>query len=501
MNDFLQPILNLAEPLTSALLALLVVLAIAWLRGRPWTARARRGAFVLVVALFFAVYYLVRGTAAGARWLAAMNTPFAAVFLTVVLPAMHLPRNKWYRLFLVWPVLLVAIAVVSVVDAYRAVPGNARGFHWILVRPVWLIAGVTATLVLIQPLLRLATFRRVVRGTCLVVLVYGGFALRQSYDDYQAMLARRKDAVQDMMLLSETSPVMQHDDRLAYLPSAPCRFTADGGYVQGCNLEMIQRLMQVNLGAVGRRDPSAIGALSIILGALVVFLVFCFATGRAACGWLCPLSTLGDVLNWFRVRLGLPHYKPAQPVKLAALFSGIGLGSIALAMAKAYPHLDAEGKFAGCKIPLYPFCKICPSQQVCPVAAHGVSAYAGLPTWDWGFGFFRAACMALLAFFALGFIASRRLWCRLCPMGMIAGLFNRGGMFRLAKDAGKCNQCGVCADVCPMDIDMVRSEMTDENVSSFDCVLCLKCVEKCPRDECLSIEHAGAKVAESQYQP
>ena len=85
-------------------------------------------------------------------------------------------------------------------------------------------------------------------------------------------------------------------------------------------------------------------------------------------------------------------------------------------------------------------------------------------------------------------------------MGMIAGLFNRGGMFRLMKDSSKCNHCGVCADVCPMDIDVVRSEMTDRNVSSFDCVLCLKCVEKCPRDGCLSLEHADGRIVESRYQ-
>jgi len=36
-------------------------------------------------------------------------------------------------------------------------------------------------------------------------------------------------------------------------------------------------------------------------------------------------------------------------------------------MAKAFPHLDANGKFAGCKLPIYPLCKLCPGQQVCPV--------------------------------------------------------------------------------------------------------------------------------------
>ena len=50
-----------------------------------------------------------------------------------------------------------------------------------------------------------------------------------------------------------------------------------------------------------------------------------------------------------------------------------------------------------------------------------------------------------------------------------------------------------------MDIGRVRDEMQREDVSSYHCVLCLKCVEKCPRDGCLALEHAGARVTESKF--
>ena len=168
-------------------------------------------------------------------------------------------------------------------------------------------------------------------------------------------------------------------------------------------------------------------------------------------------------------------------------------------MARAVPSLNAEGKFVGCKIPIYPFCKICPNQQLCPVAGGGLAAYPPLPGMEWAFGFFRFACLIVLGLFVVSFLAARRLWCRFCPMGMLSGVFNRGGLFALKKDPQKCNSCGVCGEVCPMDISVVRDEMQADEVSSYHCVLCLRCVEKCPRNGCLSLEHGGIEVTESRF--
>jgi len=244
------------------------------------------------------------------------------------------------------------LAVLAVFDAYATVPAERQGFYWFLIRPAYLIAGAVSLLVLAQPLLSLKWFRRAVRGACLLVLLYGGFALRQNYEDYRQMLGRRRDTGGDVMRLMETTPVLQAGPAMAYLPSAPCRFSADGGYVQGCNMEMTQRVLQVNLGDMARGDPSALGTMALLLGALTTLLIMCFVAGRWFCGWLCPLSTLGGVLDGVRRLAGAPHLKPAQPVKLAYLFSGVGVASVAMAMAKAYPHLDEDGRVAGCKIPL-----------------------------------------------------------------------------------------------------------------------------------------------------
>jgi ferredoxin len=301
------------------------------------------------------------------------------------------------------------------------------------------------------------------------------------------------------MFLDDTIPVLASDYRLLYLPAAPCRFSADGGYVQGCNIELFQRILQVDLSKAAAGDPPALHALHLALSALLLFLVLVFVTGRWTCGWLCPLSTLGDVLSFVRAKLRIPYFKPGRGLLASGLPTGLSLLGIALLMARAFPSLDPAGRFLGCKIPIYPFCKLCPAQQLCPVAAKGPAGYPPVPTTEWAFGFFTVGSLGLLALFLVCFLAARRLWCRFCPMGMISGVFNRGGLVDLVKDGARCNGCGVCAEVCPMEIDTVRSEMTRRNVGCYDCVLCLKCVEHCPRDGCLSVSHAGHRVAESRF--
>ncbi len=83
-------------------------------------------------------------------------------------------------------------------------------------------------------------------------------------------------------------------------------------------------------------------------------------------------------------------------------------------------------------------------------------------------------------------------------MGLLGGCFNRACGFKLSKDATRCNQCGVCAEVCPMDIDRVRDRMKQTDVLGEDCLLCLKCVDRCPRDKCLSASYDSTRVAESR---
>jgi ferredoxin-type protein NapH len=496
MNSVYTFLTTYMEPLTSPfyLLFLLLLLSVVFKR---MSSVARLMASICVFTVFFwGMYHLAIKNPLAAKWLYRLNSPLWLILAILVLPAIFLPRKRWYKYFLLLPAVFVGLSVLEVINQYTQVPAEA-GFVWFPIRPEFLFAGVTGALVILQYLLPLDIFRKVTRITMLLLLIYGGFAFRQSYADYIEMLERRMEPEQDIMLIAETTPVLKEDERLSYLPSAPCRFSADGGYVQGCVMELLQRLMQVNFMKVIHGDPSEVALLAIALAALLSIITLLYIGARWWCGWVCPLSALGDVFDTVRRWLGLPYVKPVQPLKLSYFYSGLSFASFSLLLAKLYPHIDDQGKFLGCKIPVYPFCKICPGQQICPVASQGFAAYPPLPGMEWLFGYFRVTVLLLLVLFLVGFMTVRRLWCYFCPMGMIGGIFNRGGLLALKKDVRKCNGCGVCNEVCPMDIHFVQEEMEKEDVSTFDCVYCLKCVDKCPQDKCLHLEFAGKKIVES----
>ncbi|MFA4986714.1 MAG: 4Fe-4S dicluster domain-containing protein [Candidatus Brocadiia bacterium] len=498
MQSALDGVLRFLEPLTSPFLALLVCLLLPSLAVR-FSGRKLALALLLLAVSFFGAYELAAASDSAHRWLIALNTPLVTVFLFVILPALHLPRNRYYKLFLLLPAALVVAGIAAIFVAYATVPDGKDGFYWLLIRPAFLMGLVASALVLVQPFLTMKVFRRAMRISLFAILIYGGFALRQDYLDYQQMLDHRAKTQGGVVALTETRPVTQNDNRMTYLPSAPCRFSADGGYVQGCNMELLQRIAMLDVAKTVGGDPAAISNMAIVLAALLMFMVIVFLTARITCGWLCPLSTMGSALDYVRRKLRLPYFKPSPAVRSGVFYSGLGLAGLTLLMAKLVPSLDANGYVLGCKIPIYPFCKICPGQQVCPVATQGLAGYPPLPSSEWAWGFFKVFTLLLLVFFLLAFIAARRLWCLFCPMGMLSGIFNRGGMFALAKASGKCNRCGACAEVCPMGIDKVRSEMQNSDVSSYDCVLCLRCVEKCPRNGCLSLTHCGRKITESRF--
>ncbi len=500
MSGGLSYLLHLCWAMLSSPLLILVIGTTMLTTAKTSTKRK-----FLVIASATAVYFLVYMIASMnpkiANLLEGMSSPFVPVIFLLVFPALFLPRNKYYLLFLIFTAMIILAATISVYLQYRAIPSGERNFYWFLIPSEMMIAGTVSFLIVMEPLLSLGGFRALVRLTAFLMLMYGGFALRQDYLDYKEMLSRRKNYSSGVLNLSETSPVMsaKGDRNYSYLPSAPCRFSADGGYLQGCNMEMAQRFLQLNFLKVSGGDVTEMQFMSKILATMTLFLIFSFIFARWFCGWVCPLSIIGDLVDKIRRLLKMPHLKPSEPVKLAYIFSGAGISGFGLALAKLYPHVDESGKFMGCKIPLYPFCKICPGQQVCPVMSSGLSQYPSLPGWEWVWGTYRIAVVIMLVFFIASFALGRRLWCYFCPMGMISAIFNRGGMMVLRKQPVKCNHCGVCNEVCPMHIDLVRAEMKNTDVSSYSCLLCLKCIQKCPQDSCLSLEFTGRKITESKF--
>jgi len=104
----------------------------------------------------------------------------------------------------------------------------------------------------------------------------------------------------------------------------------------------------------------------------------------------------------------------------------------------------------------------------------------------------------VLGIFVAAFYWGRRVWCHLCPVGLINAWFNKGAGVELAKKAMKCNKCAACADACPMGLTKMYEADKDLIFNETGCIMCFKCIEVCPRENCLSMSFFGKKILESK---
>jgi polyferredoxin len=194
------------------------------------------------------------------------------------------------------------------------------------------------------------------------------------------------------------------------------------------------------------------GPLNLIL--LALLLVAAIGTGRAFCGWACPLGTVQEWLASLIRRLtgGRTAWLPMRPSRkvnraLSWLKYGV-LGWTVWASATAVVP------------PLIPFCPYRTLFTLNVGSLLGWSAIVGLIT---------------LSF------AVERAWCRyLCPLGALLAVTNKISLWRIRKDEVRCASCGLCDRACPVDLDVLR-----EVEEGAECIRCRSCVRACPREGAL----------------
>ena len=175
--------------------------------------------------------------------------------------------------------------------------------------------------------------------------------------------------------------------------------------------------------------------------------------GRSACGWLCPFGWVQDTL--FRIRsrkFRIPHF--------LTHFKYVSLVVLAIAL----PFFTEAHWFS----------------RVCPWG----TLIAGIPWVVWNpidpafaepviesgmLGWLYVLKISVLAVFLLLFVITKRPFCRtFCPLGAIYSLFNRVSVMQMEVE-GKCVDCDMCVDVCPVDIRIA------DDPNSPACIRCLKC--------------------------
>jgi polyferredoxin len=90
-----------------------------------------------------------------------------------------------------------------------------------------------------------------------------------------------------------------------------------------------------------------------------------------------------------------------------------------------------------------------------------------------------------------------RAWCSFCPIGSMAFAAGRGRR-PMRVDGAACTDCGVCAKVCPMELDP-SAYKAEGSMAHGDCIKCLVCVAGCPRGA-LSLEAAAGSAPPSAGQ-
>ncbi len=193
---------------------------------------------------------------------------------------------------------------------------------------------------------------------------------------------------------------------------------------------------------------------------LLILGFFGVTTGRAVCGWACPIGLLQ--------RATAPV---ARRLKHIPLFQLLGKHPIEPKL-RYLKYLTLLGLVFGSPFLVgFMFTDICPVGVLTgtiPLLALNPGGFT--PAY-----YFYPAFIIFILFMLLIFVVERG-WCRyFCPVGAILAPFNKISYLHVEVDKDECIHCNVCSEVCPMGIDVPNMYRDPE------CILCGKCVTACPK--------------------
>ncbi len=198
------------------------------------------------------------------------------------------------------------------------------------------------------------------------------------------------------------------------------------------------------------RIAQAFFAVAIIMGfAICISAIF---WGRKFCGYVCPLGTLQEAIHRFDRKKKyssnrLPFYMEKKLGRLKYIV--LLITAILVLAGLAYLYMK--------------YCPIMILSQISSIRWQGLAV--------------------VLPIFIGAFFISR-VWCRfLCPYGALLNLFQSlGKLFKIKRikilrNLEQCNDCGFCVGCCPMNLNILESEIVED----VNCIHCNQCADVCPR--------------------
>ena len=216
-----------------------------------------------------------------------------------------------------------------------------------------------------------------------------------------------------------------------------------------CPIGSLQQCFAINRPGRPPGNPFNIAPLLYVIG--FVGLVGA-VSGRLVCGWICPFGFLQDLL-----------YKVRSPKLRLPSWARFGKYATLVVLVMLVPYVTG----------VHWFSRLCPAGALeggIPLTIFPPKG--GLPP----IGAFFWFKTGILVVFLCWMVVTKRPFCRAaCPLGAMYALLTPVSLYRMHVDAQKCTECGDCAKICPVDINIY------ENANSTECVRCLECKRHCPR--------------------
>lgn len=190
-------------------------------------------------------------------------------------------------------------------------------------------------------------------------------------------------------------------------------------------------------------------AIIAVLPVIGIYII----SGRAFCGWVCPMDFLYEIVDRIRggsLKINLPSgtgYAIAGILLLISGLIGIPFFTNYISHLTNFFRFLTGGFFLLFRLPV----------EV------DVIIYSG-------------GIIVFLLFLEYLF---PRLWCRaLCPVGRVYGIFNKFSLIRLKFLERECGECNYCEHVCYMKVKLTPY-LERKSLRDSDCIYCGRCVEAC----------------------
>ena len=269
----------------------------------------------------------------------------------------------------------------------------------------------------------------------------------------------------------------------------------------------IQILFEFGLFYLYTYDPM----LALVVGTV---LLITLVTGRFFCGWICPFGFYMDLITQFRKSVKMRYLNLPERANKGLHILRYLIIAIIFILPFLIGAIDSErwsfvsfliGPFKPLRLLLGPLVPVAAPWESL-IELNGVNL--NYPYIDqvvyYSSGVF--VWINALLFVVLTVVSSfivRRFWCRFCPTGASVAIVNRFKSFSWApllhidKDEKKCTKCGICKRVCPLQVTEVYERKSGKITTSM-CMLCMRCVEMCPNEECLEVKVGRKTIFKSQ---